>query len=134
MAGSDSYVREPGSFRPAGEVAWQPSEEYIARSRLKRFMDRFGISSFAELHARSIEDSEWFWKAVLDEIGIEFYEPYRQILDLSRGLPWARWCVGGKMNIVHNCVDKWIGTPVEHHTAIIWEGEEGIRRSLTYGD
>ena len=38
------------------------------------------------------------------------------------------------MNIVHNCLDKWIGTPTEHHAAIRWEGEEGAVRVLTYGD
>ena len=50
---------------------------------------------------------------MLDDLGIEFYEPYTRVLDTSRGIPWTRWCVGGRMNIVHNCLDKWIGTPTD---------------------
>lgn len=121
-------------FEFGGEVVWRPSAESIARSRLKRFMDRHRIGAFDELWKRSTDEPEWFWKAVLDEIGIEFYEPYERILDTSRGIPWARWCVGGRMNIVHNCLDKWIGTPVETRAAIRWEGEEGNVRTVTYGE
>ena len=71
---------------------------------------------------------------MLDDLAIEFYEPYTQILDTSRGIPWARWCVGGRMNIVHNCLDKWIGTPVEDRIAFRWEGEEGATRQSTYAE
>jgi acetyl-CoA synthetase len=83
---------------------------------------------------RSTTDLDWFWNAVLRDLGIEFYEPYSKILDTSRGIQWARWCVGGKMNIVHNCLDKWMGTAVENRAAIRWEGEDGASRILTYGE
>src|SRR5690606_38607530 len=63
-----------------------------------------------------------------------FYEPYQQVVDLRQGIAWPQWCVGGKMNIVHNCLDKYIGTPVENCQAVIWEGEEGETRTLTYGE
>lgn len=116
----------------SGEIVWRPGPEHIERSRLKRFMDRCGIASFEELHRRSITDLDWFWRALLEELGIEFYQPYEQVLDTSRGIAWARWCVGGKMNIVHNCLDKWIGTPRENQVAIYWEGEEGLTRRVTY--
>jgi acetyl-CoA synthetase len=115
-----------------GEIAWRPSAEYIAHSRLTSFIDRHGLRSYTELLARSTSDPAWFWRAVLDDLAIEFYEPYSQVLDTSRGIPWTRWCVGGRMNIVHNCLDKWIGTPVEQRVAIRWEGEEGSTRLQTY--
>jgi acetyl-CoA synthetase len=83
---------------------------------------------------RSTTDIRWFWEAVLDELGIAFYEPYSEILDMSEGVPWPKWCVGGKLNIVHNCLDKWKGTPTQNHAALRWEGEEGQVRVLTYGD
>jgi acetyl-CoA synthetase len=121
-------------FEFGGEVAWRPTREYIERSRLKAFMDRHAIADYDELLRRSTREPEWFWPAVLDELRIEFYEPYEQILDTSNGIPWPRWCVGGRLNIVHNCLDKWIGTPTEHLPAVRWEGEEGITRTLTYGE
>lgn len=121
-------------FEFGGEIVWRPTPEYVERSSLKRFMDRHGIASLAELQERSTEELEWFWKAVLEELSIEFYEPYSRLLDTSRGIPWARWCVGGKMNIVHNCLDRWMGTPVQNRAAVRWEGEEGKTRILTYAD
>ena len=71
---------------------------------------------------------------MLDDLSIQFYEPYHQLVDTSRGIAWTRWCVGGKLNIVHNCLDKWIGTPAERKAAVRWEGEEGTTRVLTYGE
>jgi acetyl-CoA synthetase len=121
-------------FEFGGEIVWRPSESLVAQSRLKHFMDRHGITSAAELYKKSIADPEWFWQAVLEALQIEFYEPYRAVVDLSRGIEWARWCVGGKMNIVHNCLDKWIGTPTENRVVIRWEGEERATRVITYGE
>jgi len=119
-------------FQFGGDVVWRPSADVIAQSRLKNFMDRHGISSLAELQRRSTEEIEWFWSAVLEELEIEFYEPYERILDISRGIAWPRWCCGGKMNVVHNCLDKWRGTAVGRREAVRWEGENGDSRVLTY--
>ena len=121
-------------FEFGGEIVWQPTPEYLAGSRLKRFMDRHGIANLNDLMERSTQDLEWFWNAVMEDLHIEFYEPYSKVLDMTRGIAWPRWCVGGKMNIVHNCLDKWMGTPTQNRAAIRWEGEEGATRILTYGD
>jgi acetyl-CoA synthetase len=121
-------------FQFGGEIAWRPTAEYIERSRLQAFMRRYAVASYDELLRRSVDDPRWFWSAVLEDLDIQFYEPYTDILDTSRGIAWPRWCVGGRLNIVHNCLDKWIGTSTEQHAAIRWEGEEGAVRILTYGD
>jgi len=115
-------------------VVWRPDAETLRRSRLKRFMDRHGLSTLEALMARSTSEIAWFWEAVFEDLGIEFYEPYMQVVDLSRGIQWPLWCVGGKFNIVHNCLDKWIGTPAENRVAVRWEGEEGAQRLLSYDD
>ena len=115
-------------------VVWNPDEEYLGRSRLKRFMDRHGLSTLEELMERSTTDLDWFWKATFEDLGIEFYEPYTQVVDLSRGIQWPTWCVDAKLNIVHNCLDKWIDTPTQNRVAVRWEGEEGAVRLLTYRD
>jgi len=120
------------TFEFGGEIAWRPSREYIEHSRLKAFMTRHGIPTLDGLHRRSVDDPEWFWRAVLDDLGIEFYEPYERILDMSRGPAWARWCVGGRLNIVHNCLDKWLGTPVEQRDALRCEDETGAVQTRTY--
>jgi len=122
------------TFEFGGEIAWRPSPEVIERSRLTAFMRRHQCPSFAALLERSTADPEWFWPAVFDDLGLEFYEPFRQVLDVSKGPAWARWCVGARLNIVHNCLDKWAGTPTDSRPAIHWEGEEGTTATLTYAE
>jgi len=92
-------------FEFGGEIVWRPTPEYLERAHLTHFMRKHGIANYDELMRRSTEDVAWFTEAVLDYLGIQFYQPYRQVVDLSRGIQWPQWCVGGKMNIVHNCVD-----------------------------
>lgn len=91
-----------------------------------------GIADFPELMLRSTQDIAWFTEAVLNYLDILFYKPYTQVIDLSRGKPWPRWCVDGKMNVIHNCLDKWAEGGRANETALIWEGEEGLARALTY--
>jgi acetyl-CoA synthetase len=121
-------------FAFGGEIAWRPTPEQIEQSQVMAFMRRHGIGDYDALLRRAVTEPEWFWTAVLDDLSIEFAEPYTQVMDTSRGSAWPRWCVGGRMNIVHNCVDKWAGTPVGARTAVRWEGEEGDTRTLTYDE
>jgi len=122
------------TFDFGGKIVWRPTPELIAQSNLKRFMDCHGIASLDELQRRSTTDIGWFWDAVLRELDVQFYEPYSATVDLSRGIEWPRWCVGGRMNIVHNCLDKYARTPTDGKPAVRWEGEEGAVRTLTYAE
>ncbi len=125
-------MSEPG-FVFGGEIVWRPTPDIIAQSRLKQFMDQYGVETFDELLRYSTTDLEWFWTAVLKFLDIQFYQPYSKIVDLSRGIEQPVWCVNGVLNIVHNCLDKRIGTPAEHKTALIYESEDGRVRTYTYG-
>jgi acetyl-CoA synthetase len=116
------------------QIVWQPNPKWIQESNLQAFMNAHGISNYDELYQKSIDDIAWFWDAVMKDLQIEFYQPYRQIVDLSDGIPFPRWCVGGKMNIVHNCLDKWQTTPLRNRAALRWEGEEGQTGVFTYQD
>ncbi|HKW71985.1 MAG TPA: AMP-binding protein, partial [Candidatus Dormibacteraeota bacterium] len=117
-----------------GDVIWEPSQDVIEHSRLKRFMDRHGIETFDELLKRADSDIEWFWDAAIRDIDIAFYREYETVVDLSQGKPWAKWWVGARMNIVHSCLDRHRDDELRHKKAIIWEGEPGEVRTLTYGD
>ncbi|MFW9838376.1 MAG: AMP-binding protein [Candidatus Thorarchaeota archaeon] len=99
-----------------------------------KFMKEHGIETFDELMQRSTEDVAWFTDALLTFLDIRFYEPYEKVVDLSKGIAWPKWCVNGKMNVVHNCLDKYMGTPIETQPALIWEGEDGSTSSKTYGE
>src|SRR5438552_9159178 len=83
---------------------------------------------------RSTRDVAWFWDTVLRDLDIQFYKPYSRVVDLSDGKPWAHWCVGGEMNIVHNLLDKYADTPTDKKLAIRSETEDpaAAGRALTY--
>ncbi len=114
------------------EIVWRPNPQWVAESNLAAFMTRHNIADYDTLLRRANDDIAWFWNATLDDLGIEFYHPYSQVVDLSPGVQFPRWCVGGMMNIIHNCLDKWQTTPTAGRTALRWEGEEGATRSFTY--
>ncbi len=122
----------PDPFTFGGDIVWRPTREHIERAHLTAFMRRHGIENFDALMKRSTEDVAWFADAVLKYLDIEFYEPYSQVVDLSGGIQLPKWCVGGVMNIVHNCVDKYQSSVISDQRAVIWEGEEGATRTLTY--
>ena len=121
-------------FEFGGEIVWCPTPAYTSGSHLERFMQQHGLWDWHDLHRRSVEDVAWFTDAMLRYLDVQFYRPYDEVVDLSAGKAWPVWCVGGKMNIVHNCLDKWIGTPQQNVAALRYESEEGSTRVLTYGD
>ncbi len=118
----------------AGPIVWKPNNDYIENARLTAFMRQHQIGDFPDLVQRSTADVAWFTDAVLKFLDIQFYKPYSKVVDLSKGIAWAQWCVGGQMNIVHNCLDKYIGTPAEKRAAMVWEGEDGASRTLSYAE
>jgi acetyl-CoA synthetase len=120
------------SFPFGQKVVWQPNPEWVEQSNLKKFMNRHNLTGYEELFQKSVREIDWFWNAVMQDLDIKFYQPYSRIVDLKDGIQFPRWCVDGKMNIIHNCLDKWQDTQVADRIAFIWEGEEGVTRKLTY--
>jgi acetyl-CoA synthetase len=114
------------------EIIWRPTKELLEQSNVARFMRAHGISSYEELIKRSTDDVEWFWDAVVKDLKIEFFEPYERVLDTSQGIPWAKWFVGGKLNLAYNCVDRHAQGAKKAKKALIWEGEDGQVRTWTY--
>ncbi len=58
-----------------GEIVWRPTPDLIAQSNLSRFMHAQGLNSLEELQRRSISGLDWFWNAVLADLGIRFRRP-----------------------------------------------------------
>ncbi|MGH2722743.1 MAG: AMP-binding protein [Actinomycetota bacterium] len=115
------------------DIVWRPTDEYVERANVTRFMRTHGIGSYEDLVARSQDDVEWFWDAVVQDLGIEFFRPYDRVLDTSEGIPWSKWFVGGQINLAHVTCDTWAErTPGA--VAIVWEGEDGAVRRVTYAE
>jgi acetyl-CoA synthetase len=87
-----------------------------------------GMAAYQELYRRSIDEPDAFWAEVAGEL--DWFTPWTKVLDWQA--PHARWFVGGQLNLCHNCVDRHaLGTRAEK-TAILWEGEPGEVRKLTF--
>ena len=114
------------------DIVWRPTPEVIERSRIGRFMKKYGIASLEALQQRSIRDVEWFWRAAIEDVGIRWSEPYTRVLDDSRGPMWPRWFPGGRLNFADNCVDRHIDAGRGDQPALIWEADDGQTRTLTY--
>ncbi|HEX6844912.1 MAG TPA: AMP-binding protein [Actinomycetota bacterium] len=115
------------------DVVWSPSREYVERANVTRFMRTHGIGSYDELVDRSIADVGWFWDAVVRDLDIGWFKPYEQVVDVSRGIEWATWFVGGTTNVANQCVDDWAArTPAA--IAVRWEAEDGEVRTWTYAE
>jgi acetyl-CoA synthetase len=121
-------------LRDDDAMAWRPTDDVIAGAQLTRFISFCGLTTFDELYNRSVADVEWFTEQVLRFLDIQFDKAYDRIVDLARGVEWPRWCVGGRLNIVRSCLDRWEDTPTARKPAVIWEGEEGETRELDYAD
>jgi acetyl-CoA synthetase len=117
------------------EIAWRPTPALLEDSNVARFAAAEGIGSFDELRRRSIDDPEWFWDAVVRFLGLPFSTAYTRVLDVSDGVPWARWFTGGELNLAVSCLDRWTdASDTASRTAIVWEGEDGAVRTLTYAE
>ncbi|MCC5838870.1 MAG: acetate--CoA ligase [Opitutales bacterium] len=89
------------------------------------------MDDYRALHRRSLDDPFGFWGEVASEL--EWFKPWREVLDESEK-PFFKWFSGGKLNICHNAVDRHARGSMANKAAIVWEGEPGDERVLTYRD
>jgi len=114
------------------QIVWKPTKDYVENANITRFMKKHNIKNYKELIKKSTEDIGWFWDAVVKDLDIKWYKPYDKVFDDTDGIQWTKWFVGGKTNIVLNCLDKHIKSNRKNNFAITWENESGDVQRLTY--
>jgi acetyl-CoA synthetase len=82
-----------------------------------------------EIYERALRDPEKFWATEAERL--DWFAPWHTILEWKA--PWAKWFLGAKLNIAYNCVDRHAASARRNKAAIIWEGEPGDSRVLTFG-
>nr|WP_218889742.1 acetate--CoA ligase [Saccharopolyspora hordei] len=97
-----------------------PSEEFAAQA-----------NASAELYEKADADREAFWAEQASQLHWE--TGWDQVLDWS-GAPFAKWFVGGRLNVAYNCVDRHVEAGHGDRVAILWEGEPGDSRRITYAE
>ncbi|MCC7290808.1 MAG: acetate--CoA ligase [Phycisphaerales bacterium] len=101
-----------------------PPPEFARQAHIR------GMDQYKALHARSLKDPEGFWGEAAAEL--HWFRKWDRVLDWK--LPDSKWFAGGKTNLAYNCLDLQIQRGRGDHTAILWEGEPGEVRRLTYRD
>ena len=87
------------------------------------------MESYRALYDRSVQDPEGFWGDLASR-ELHWFEKWTKVLDWNP--PFAQWFVGGKINVSYNCLDRHLSTPRKNKAAILWEGEPGEQRCITY--
>jgi acetyl-CoA synthetase len=103
---------------------FEPNAATVAAARIG------GMDAYHALCAEAEQDFEGFW-ARLARAGLVWHKPFTQVLDES-DKPFYKWFADGELNASANCLDRHIGTPTEHKTAIIFEADDGTVTKVTY--
>jgi acetyl-CoA synthetase len=103
--------------------SFPPPEEFARQAHIKSFAD------YEAMYARAASDPDGFWSEIAG--ALRWAEPWKQVLDWT--LPDAKWFVGGKLNVSVNCLDRHVATWRKNKAAILFEGEPGDTRVMTYG-
>lgn len=115
------------------DYVWQPTAEVVERANITRLMRRHGVADLEVMRARSVADVDWYWDAVVQDLGLPFTTPYTAVRDSSRGIEWTTWFTGGRFNAAHACVGRWAADPERADTpAIVHEDEPGAVTTITY--
>ena len=101
---------------------FKPSEQFSQQAHIKTLEDYERISREAEA------DPEKFWGRIAGEL--HWFRHWDKVLEWDA--PWAKWFVGGQINLSYNCLDRHVATWRKNKAALIWEGEPGEVRTLTY--
>jgi acetyl-CoA synthetase len=95
-------------------------------------MAKHGISDWRQLVRRANTEIEWYWNTVNDDLGVQWFRKYDRVYDSSTGIPWTKWFVNGKCNIVSNALDRHSRVQPDR-VAYIFANEFGSRK-VTYGE
>src|SRR5579859_2979785 len=101
---------------------FDPPSDFSSRAHVKSMAD------YERLYEEADRDPETFWSNIAREL--DWFEPWDKVVEWDA--PWAKWFTGGKINLSHNCLDRHLHTWRKNKAALIWEGEPGEIRTLTY--
>ncbi len=101
---------------------FKPAADFSKKARVK------SMAQYRAMWEESVKKPEKFWAREAAEL--LWNKKWTKVLDWK--MPFAKWFVGGKLNVSENCLDRHLGTARQNKAAIIWEGEPGEKRVLTY--
>jgi acetyl-CoA synthetase len=118
---TDSILSEERIFHPS------PAE--VANANITAYMKSKGFDNYGDFYKWSIANRFEYWDDMAREL--HWFEPWQKTFEWTTK-PFFQWFVGGKFNIVYNCLDRHMDTPIRHKVAFHWEADNGETRSITY--
>ena len=110
----DSILQESRQF--------EPPKEFSERAHIKN------REEYDRIYAESVKDPEKFWGGIASDL--HWFKKWDKVLEWN--VPWAKWFTGGQINLSYNCLDRHVKSWRRNKAALIWEGEPGDSRTLTY--
>jgi acetyl-CoA synthetase len=114
------------------ETTWIPSETYLEQSRLLAFAGDNHVDGYQGLCAWASRDPGAYWDAVVRDLDLNFDPPYQSAVDMSKGKEWPEWFSGAGFDYVTNIFQSAANRGALQEIAVIWEGDGGETRSLTF--
>ena len=102
---------------------YPPSADFTSNAHVQ------GMEGYLDLYRRAEQDPEAFWGEVASR-ELHWFEKWNKVLEWNP--PQAKWFAGGKLNVSYNCLDRHLTTHRKNKAAILWEGEPGEQRTITY--
>ncbi|MBE3568291.1 MAG: acetate--CoA ligase [Thermogemmatispora sp.] len=113
------------------ERLFPPSPEVVERANIMAYMRSKGFENYEDFYRWSLEHREEFWNDMAREL--HWFQPWHTTFQWTEK-PFFQWFVGGKFNIVYNCLDRHMQTATRQKVAYYWEADDGSSRTLTYED
>jgi acetyl-CoA synthetase len=110
----ESLLKEQRVFKPA--------ETFSAQAHIQ------SLQAYEALSKRAADDPDAYWAEIASDL--HWFEKWNTVLEWD--LPFSKWFVGGKTNMSYNCLDRHLTTARKNKVAILWEGEPGETRALSY--
>src|SRR6267154_3532726 len=101
---------------------FKPAPGFSSKARIK------SLAQYRRMYRESMRQPAKFWTREAKEL--VWHTPWKKVVEWKP--PFAEWFVGGKLNVSENCLDRHLEGPRRNKAAIIWEGEPGEKRTLTY--
>src|SRR5690349_14707178 len=107
----------------ANPNVYPPSPEFVRNANVR------GMEGYRELYQRAADKPEEFWGELAGK-ELAWFQKWKHVFEWNP--PFAKWFVGGKTNVSYNCLDRHLTTPRKNKVAILWEGEPGDQRQISY--
>src|SRR5947209_7198401 len=111
------------------ERVFTPTAQEVENANITAYMRSKGFTDYDEFYQWSLANHEEYWSDQAKEL--TWLQPWQKVFEWTEK-PFFKWFSGGQCNIVYNCLDRHMGTPVENKVAYHWEGDNGDTQTITY--